>query len=261
MNRTFGIFCVLVAASLTASSQSQPGGTGLPDNVSGIPISFDADKNAFPAEWTKSPINAKGESLIGSERTRSYANVDKASKKYPANLLKLHLRKVYLLARIEFYGLPYGGTNSLDTLYLTNRGVAQGFTDAYLEESFHHELSSIFLRNHPAFLDQKTWSACNPPKFTYTSNGTEAVRTGKDSTVYDPEYNKDGFLAQYAKTSQEEDFNMMAGGLFTGRPEFWKVVDKFPRIRQKAGVVIAFYHRLDPLFTEPYFRGLVSKDR
>lgn len=223
-----------------------------------IPIVCKIEPEMFPTSWRAEPINARAVELAENEVERSKLLVKKALDAYPVPVLKRSLRKVYISKSIEFYGLGYGGTNSTDAVYLANDGIPQGYTDAYLVGSFHHELSSIFLRNFPSYLDQKAWNAALPKDFKYRGDGTQSLREGTASTDHRPEFQAQGFLAQYATSSQEEDFNMTAEALFTNRPDFWAAQAKYPALKTKVGLVIAFYNRLDPQFTETYFRNLAQ---
>jgi len=221
-----------------------------------IPIITTVTADMFPESWRKAPISAEASPLDPNETARSVRVTLAAMEKYPAGVLKTNLEKVYITKRIAFYGLVYGGTNSLGAVYISNDGVANGFTDSYLERAFHHELSSIFLRNFSSRLDMKAWRASQPTGFKYRGDGTSSLREGTASTRYEDKYHKQGFLAQYATSSLEEDFNMMAEGMLSGLPEFWSAVDRHPLLKSKMTAVVAFYAKLDPVFTESYFRRL-----
>jgi hypothetical protein len=214
----------------------------------------------FPASWKRGEVRAFAESLDLTEVERSRDILRRAMDKYPDAVLQSNLRRVFVLGRLTFYGLPYGGTNSLDTLYLANRGRTEGFSDQYLEESFHHELSSILLRNFPEALDRKAWLSANPPGFVYRGDGTEAVRTGTASTRYSARWHAQGFLAQYGTASLEEDFNMVAEGLFAGGGNFWRIVSQYPRLRQKAKAAMRFYRQVSSAFSEETFRAYAEGD-
>ena len=67
---------------------------------------------------------------------------------------------------------------------------------------------------------------------------------------------KKGFLTQYSTASQEEDFNMLAEGLFSGEPGFWTLVDEHALLKAKVSVVLGFYSKLDPQFDEAFFKSL-----
>lgn len=248
-----------LSAVILATLVFAPGGHThqAPDRFRGIEITVETDSAMFPESWTKSPINAKAERLSVDESDRSITLVKKALSLYPDALLQGELKKVYVCRSIQFYGLDYGGTNSLDSVYLTNQGPTKGYTDSYIVGSFHHEFSSILLRNHFSNLDQSAWAKTNPSDFKYGAGGTEALRSGKASTKYDSTLAAKGFLTQYSQASQEEDFNMTVEGLFSGNSAFWSIYDTCSKFRAKAKLVVSFYSKLNRQFDEAYFRALV----
>jgi hypothetical protein len=72
----------------------------------------------------------------------------------------------------------------------------------------------------------------------------------------DPGYFDIGFINRYSMTEIEQDINVIAQNLFAGGPEFWKIADANEKIRGKVLLLIGFYHSLDPMLTESYFRRL-----
>ena len=119
------------------------------DERTGIQIFFKIDKEAFPKSWETEEISAKGTSLDKIEIDRSLKVIIKALSKYPIELVKENIAKIYILKSIEFYGQEFGATNSNDVIYIANNGELLGYSDFYIEKSFHHEFSSILLRNYP----------------------------------------------------------------------------------------------------------------
>jgi len=243
---------VAMAHAVQDSSSDQK---RLTDAKTGVQIVLEVDADMFPQSWKDSPINAKAKPLEPGEVGRSAKLVQSALAIYPPEVLKSDLRKVFVCRSIDFYGLTYGGTNSFDTVYLTNNGTGLGYTDSYITGSFHHEFSSILKRNHPTLLDERAWNGANPPEFKYGHGGTEALRMGQASTRLDVTLAGEGFVAQYAKASVEEDFNMVVEGLFSGNPEFWKMVDGHSRLKVKMALAVKFYKTLNPIFTESFFRS------
>ena len=158
---------------------------------------------------------------------------------------------------MNFYTVGYGGTNSNDRVFITNNGEVLGYTDRYIEQTFHHEFSSILYRNHPLYFDEVKWQACNPPDFSYTDpeNGVGAIRNNESSQDIDTAFCRLGFLTQYAMSGLENDINTIAQNLFRPTENFWKTVDLYPLIAGKTRLLISFYNKLDPFFTENYFRG------
>ncbi|MBS1723912.1 MAG: hypothetical protein JSS66_13270 [Armatimonadetes bacterium] len=229
------------------------------DPRTGIPIVTNVETGMFPDSWMNGEIKAEAEALDHGEADRSFLLVKKAMSIYPKSVLTENLKKVYVCKMIKFYGLEYGGTNSLDTVYLANKGARLGYSDSYLFGSFNHEFSSILLRNYPQFWDSNAWAACNPELFKYGHGGTDALRTGHSSTAYDKELAKQGFVAEYGEASEEEDFNLVVEGMFSGRKDYWELVDGAPQLAKKVKLAAAFYAKINVNFSEAFFRGLDEK--
>lgn len=224
--------------------------------IKGVLISFSYSPSIFPDTWVAAPVNAVGETIAKSEIGRSKSVMLATMNKYPASLLKDNLRAVYFLKSMEFFKVGYGGTNSNDALYITNDGALNNYTDIYLEQTFHHEFSSILYRNYPKLLDTTAWKKANIPNFDYNDPeaGVGAIRNNESSQVLDTLLCAKGFITQYAYSGLENDLNTVAQNLFKPDQNFWEIVDKYPRIRQKVKLLIAFYNKLNPVFTEAYFR-------
>lgn len=246
---------IFLLSAISGQSRTLPVDTTL----KGVSVNFRYSVSIFPGSWQVAPINAQGKQIAASEIERSKLVMTKAFSKYPAALLQKELQAVYLLTSMKFYDVEYGGTNSTDALYLTNNGISMGYTDLYLEQTFHHEFSSILYRNHPLFLDESAWIQTNMPRITYNDpeNGVGAIRNKQSSQDLDTNLCKKGFLTQYALSGMENDINTFAQNIFSPYPGFWAIVDKYPRINKKAKLLIAFYNKIDPQFTETYFRNLI----
>ena len=223
-----------------------------------MPVKFDLTADMFPPSWRSGEIQATAIQIADNQIARSTVISDKAMSKYPPEVLTKNLKAVYFVKEMRFYGLQYGGTNSRENVYITNRGPVMGFSDKFVEATFHHEFSSILLRNYNSLFDEKGWTHSNRPGTHYGSSGMQALKEGNADTTYMDVYNVDGFLNQYAKASIEEDFNTFAEALFSGDREYWRIVSLFPRVQKKHKIAIQFFHSIDPQFTEDYFRSLVQ---
>ena len=225
-----------------------------------VRVSFYYQVSNFPTEWQKSPINALGGSLEQGEIERSRKVTFTALSKYPSSLLRLNLKAVFWLRKMSFYSVGYGGTNSTDAVYLTNDGASLGYSDNYLEQTFHHEFSSILYRNYSSLFDTSAWIAANERDFVYNDpeEGVGAIRNNTSSQDLDTFYCRKGMLTEYAMSSIENDLNTFAQNIFSPSPGFWLIVDSFPRVRKKLGILISFYSRINPVFTEQYFRKLAQ---
>jgi hypothetical protein len=229
--------------------------------IKSVHIGFNYSSDIFPESWRPAPINAYGEQVSSGEVQRSKMVMTKALNKYSEGVFKYNLKAVYFLKEMKFFDVPYGGTNSSDAVYLTNQGISAGYTDKYLEQTFHHEFSSILFRNYPAFLDTNAWKAANSSDFIYNDpeNGVGAIRNNQSSQELDSLLCKKGVLTQYGGSSIENDVNTFAQNLFCPEKNFWSFIDRFPRIKKKAGLLINFYNKISVTYTEQYFRKLENQ--
>jgi hypothetical protein len=251
---------LLIVVGLCLFCLSSYGQPAYNDARTGIRVFFATESDMFPRKWYSGKIRAKAVSLDSTQYNRIREILREAMKKYPDTILSGNLEKVYALNSLEFYGIPYGGTSSTckKTVFITDNSEFRE-NDGFIESIFHHEFSSLLFRIYRKNFSRREWDRNNPHGFSYGNGGREAIREGKSSMVLDSAMNREGFLNEYSRSSREEDFNVFAQNLFNGGKLFWEAVDKYPVIRQKANLVIAFYHRLDPVFTEGYFRGISDR--
>ncbi|MBX3111703.1 MAG: hypothetical protein KF857_06810 [Fimbriimonadaceae bacterium] len=253
MRRVTSLLAVVAAASLLAAQLETRRSYQEPDSQ--VRIDTDLDDTTFPESWKASPILASGKALDGREVERAVKNVRKALAKYPNDFLRRNLKRVVILKSMSFFGYPYGGTNSRDTVYVCDDGVGLGYTDLFIEGAVHHEFSSVLLRNHKSSLDEAAWKKALPPEFTYRGDGLTSVKTNTASLEYDRELMKKGFLNQYATSSQEEDFNVTAEALMTGNKDLWEAMGCEPLMKAKAVAVMDFYGKIEKAFTHEWFEA------
>ena len=229
---------------------------GLP---SCIEIGFKVSDNTFPTRWYNAKINARAEPLSKSEIEDVNEALIQTLSKYPEKVICSYLKRIFVFKNMRFYNVPFGGTSSKDAVYITND--EENFTCSYdlLETYFHHEFSSILLNKNGCKFQKKKWKSLNPEGFHYGKGGLNAILTGNAEMNFDPQLNERGFLTRYSEASLEEDFNVFCQNVFNGGFLFWKLVDKIPAIKLKADLVIQFDHRIDPQFSESYFRKINQK--
>jgi len=229
--------------------------------IRGVVVSFTVTNSIFPGSWQVAPVHAQGQAIDSSEITRCKQTLIRAFSKYPDQLLKNNLNTVYFLKSMSFYGIGYGGTNFNGTVYLTNDGLSNGYTDHFLEQTFHHEFSSILYRNYPALLDTIAWKKSVITGFGYSDpeDGVGAIRNNKSSQEIEPTLCAKGFLTQYALSGMENDINTLAQNLFCPSAGFWNTVEKFSLLSKKVKLLMKFYHSLDSHFTESFFRDKINK--
>ena len=231
--------------------------------INGIKVEFDYSLSIFPSSWQVAPINARAENMPRAEIVRTKTVIADALNKYPLSVLKQELTGVYFVRTMRFYDVAYGGTNSENSVYISNDGVKMGYTSSYIEQTFHHEFSSILLRNHPLYLDTSEWKKANNPGFDYNDpeNGVGSIRKNQSSQELDTLLTLQGFLTQYSLSSLENDVNTFAQNIFCPSPDFWQITEKYPRVRRKVKLLIAFYNHINPIFTEDYFKKLKENNK
>jgi hypothetical protein len=226
-----------------------------------VQVLSSGDPEIFPASWLSDRINAQAEILESEDEIkRSKEILQIGIGKYPRKIITENISAVYILYTLKYFGITAGGTNSNRNIYLTNKGASAGYSDIWIEETFHNEFSSILLRNFATLQFQKHWTSINKTTFTYGTNGVDAIKNGESSKAGESSFYNEGFLHQYATSSYENDFNSIAGNLFMGKKDFWSVVDEYTLVSNKVALAIAFYNKLDPLFTYVYFRSLEKTD-
>lgn len=219
-------------------------------------VVFQSDKKIFPCKWRNEELNPEVIALDSTEIPRMLVILEKGLGKYPPKLIKRNLKNIYVLNSIFFSGIDYGGTYYRKRVYISNNGIENGYTDSYLERSFHHEFSSVLLKRHIKYFDKEGWVNANADDFSYGEGGKEALLTNETDKWLNPILYQDGFLNIYSLAAYEEDFNCFAEYIFTNDPGFWAAWESSEAIRKKTEILIQFYNRLNPIFTLEYFRGL-----
>jgi hypothetical protein len=227
------------------------------DEHAGTIVCFPLDEDIFPKTWENDQINPQITALEEESQVRVKLILGNAFDKYPPKLLRKNLKKVYVLKTLSFFGLPsYGGTYNRRDIYITDNGISNGYTDKYIEGSFHHEFSSVLMKRHSKHLDVEAWNASKPAGFIYGEGGKEALMTGNTSLFLDSSLIVNGFLNEYSLASMEEDFNCYAENLFLSDDEFWEAWEQSEAVRRKTEIIIDFYNSLNSVFTLQYFRDL-----
>ncbi len=250
--RLFIISCILVLMSimgLYAQDLRQAG-------PAGTKIIFQTDKKIIPCKWRNKKTQPEYSFIHADDIPHTLEILNTSLGKYPEVVLKKNLKRIYVLKKLYFFGLEYGGTYYRREIFLTNNGIKNGYTDQYIEGTFHHEFSSVLIKRYGRFLDTEGWLKANPDDFSYGKGGVEALRNNTTGLKLDTALFNKGFLNEYSLSSFEEDLNCYAEYLFRNNPGFWQAWEVSEAIRRKTAILISFYHRIDPVFTEEYFKGL-----
>jgi hypothetical protein len=250
------ILLITITCSIVSFAQSS-----YTDERTGIKICFDSEENMFPKSWYNSRVNATSKSLDTAEHSRSKKIIKLIFEKYPEAVLKNNLKTIYVLDSFSFFGQSYGGTYSDSNVYLSNKGINNGYTDFYIEQVFHAEFSSVLLNNYKAFYNENEWTKNNPTEFNYGKGGLDALKNKKSSETFDNQLNEIGFINQYALSSSENDFNSFAKNLFMPRKGFYELVQSYPNLAYKLKIIIQFYNKIDPFFTTEFFNKILARPK
>jgi hypothetical protein len=223
--------------------------------IRGVRVSTEVEDDMFPEHWRVPEVAPTAKALTPALRAEVMQQVEEALAVYPDRFLAKNLKHVHAMHSLHFFGLSYGGSAdpTEKRVYITWQAW---YPPQFARDTVHHELSSVLLWNHrPKFTG--AWSALNSYDYVNDEGAVQAVREGNTALEYDERLHPEGFLYAYAKSSVEEDFNSIAEGMLRGSSEFWRIVDRYPKIRAKVTQAIDYYRSIDPIFTEEYLRGLV----
>lgn len=214
-------------------------------------IIYSGKENLFPSSWLEKPVKAKATVPDEADVQADTMSVVTALGYYPGNLLEQHLRNIYITGTLRCFGVPYLGTNSRQDIYIALHANDE------VERTFHHEFSSILLRNFPAHFDKAAWLQLSPELLNTSS--AKAIRQGLSGTAADSALLEKGYLSPYSLSNYENDFNMYAEYLFTATMEFWQMAEKHTRVMQKIMLVIGFYQKVNPLYNIAFFRAVAEQ--
>jgi len=214
---------------------------------------YDGVSPLFPKAWLKGKIRARADSPDWFKITTDTTEIKLAVSKYPKNLIQKEIRNIYLVGDLRFCGVYFTGTISNNTLYIASKANKD------IQRTFHHEFSSILLRNYAPFSFETKWKKISPELLNCKS--TTAIKNGYFSLEHNATLLNKGYLSAYSLSNWENDFNMYAEYIFSGDQHFWNLVDDYPLIKKKTKLVIDFYQQVDPVFTENYFRLLENENR
>jgi len=213
---------------------------------------YDGASPLFPKAWVKGKIKAKADSPDRFKIATDTTEIKLAVSKYPQNLIQKEIRNIYLVGNLRFSGVYFTGTISDNVLYIASKANKD------IQRTFHHEFSSILLRNYAPFSFETKWKKISPELLNCKS--TTAIKNGYFSLEHNATLLNKGYLSAYSLSNWENDFNMYAEYIFSGDQHFWNLVDDYPLIKKKTKLVIDFYQQVDPVFTENYFRLLENEN-
>jgi hypothetical protein len=213
-------------------------------------VCFDGKLSVFPDEWLDKKTRARATACDTIKFKTDLSAIQKAFSKYPKNFIDNEVKHIYIMGKISFNKEWFTGTNSRYDIFIASTDNDE------IEKTFHHEFSSILLRNHPNFTMEINWKALSPELIG--GNSAFAIEQGYNDVTFNKKLCEKGYLSKYSLSNWENDFNMYAENIFTGGKEFWKIVDAYPKVKIKTNMVIAYYAKLNAVLSEDYFRALAE---
>jgi hypothetical protein len=177
-----------------------------------------------------------------------------ALRKYGPLGIRAFVSKIIVGEDITWNGVHLGGTNFGDRVFVATRvDAGDGWG---LEQTLHCEVSSVLLNSYLECFSLADWNACNPPGFVYAGSGLDAIRTGRGGNQWSKQWLEKGFLYEYASASVLQDFNSIASALFSGYPLFFRLSERYGRVKKKVELTIRFFEKLSPVMSRAYFESL-----
>ena len=205
-------------------------------------LSFDgaAAGRAFPGAAVEGLSSADGAAWSAWARPV----VAGALARYPLAGLLPRLDRAFVVSNLAVGGTPVGGLNDPEAgRIVVTHGPANR---ALLARSVHHEIAHILLDRRILWFPVVAWRAANAPGFRYGAGGLDALRRGRGSVAYDEAWAARGLLSRYAASSIDEDWATIAESVMVDDPAFWALTERFPRLREKARLAVAFYRKAFP---------------
>lgn len=185
------------------------------------------------------------------KQARARACLARTLAKYPPASLAGRLDAIYVVRQLWSSQAFYGGTPSEDRrrIYLAV-GTAARIDETWMEHALHHEIAHIFQFKNASAFPIEAWRRANAKEFRYAAedeaSGGAALATGKTRRAFDPALNAKGILCEYGAATPAEDWACIAEEILADNPAFWKLTEKYPRLRVKARLALDFYHKAMP---------------
>jgi hypothetical protein len=203
----------------------------------GLVIVLPSDTSFFPSPWKDDFFGAKAEPITKNEAYHALPSLQKALHRYPSRIVADNIDTIFLLEQLEFYGAEYAGTTYENNLYMA---CEHGYNEEFIRRIFHHEFSSILMRNYG--FDFGPWTATNDSSIRYATDMKtliDAVKDGYSNEGTGQLYHA-GFLTRYATSLPENDVNTYCEELFVNGEALRARAAAYPRIGAKYAVLRSF---------------------
>ena len=223
-----------------------------------IVISTTEASEDYPKEWESSKeFNSENTVKPIDSRyslSRFFNSIQDEVSKYPPKSISKMLAYVFVVDELLVASAKASGAYSLDekSIYINYKLNTTGFNRSKfsLKRTFHHEISSILLKNYN--FNHDSWKAAHGQGFQYEIDKDPTYHwmhmRGYTDPIDKKTLYKRGLLRQYAETGVENDFNIYASVIFTNPKKMKRLIKEYPIIQRKYEVFKAFYLSIDAGF-------------
>lgn len=227
------------------------------DEQAEVRIVFLPSRLGMPTAWVQAYPDLTVVPIVDNNKKEKIRTVvAEELSKYPAIVTGRYLRDVLVVDRIHVISdRRISGLYWDDKIYVA---FGESEDSSWFRGTIHHEISSILIQHNRHWIAPDNWEPLLPDGFGYSDEN--AILTDRPVATHPvPYYGEQGFFSAYGRTSAENDFNMLAGALFTCNTELWEYYDRYPRMQRKVDYVIDQYAELDARYTRRYFRESICE--
>lgn len=172
---------------------------------------------------------------------------------YPPDLVKKHLRAIFIAGEITESGMPVDSKRGFDRFYIAAPENYMEYGSDYFQKLTHSGLNYIlvFWNSFP----EEKWLHANPPNFIYldTIDQTKGLNDSDATDLKNFKNNQSitelytsGFLSNSGILQFPSDTEDYAAMIFTEPTKLLKLTHKYPPIANKAKIMIDFYSKIAP---------------
>jgi len=249
------ILAIFTVAALCACSNHDAQSRKIVSEIKqqyGLDVVRLTDKNELPSSVLFKMKDGESHvelNKLGDDLYFTYLGIlKKALGKYPPGLIKNALTKVYIAGPYSEDDAVIVGMYEKRLIYLFYNHKWGDNTPLFLEQTFHHEFSSILIKkyNFQAF----DWLKLSPPNFAYIINPKKIDRYMNTVGSYAATESmlKDGVVSAYGMVNAENDINTYAETIFTQPEKMKEYIATYPVIAQKFKLLEKFYLSISPEF-------------
>ncbi|MGF1462268.1 MAG: hypothetical protein ACFB2Z_03725 [Maricaulaceae bacterium] len=210
---------------------------------------------AAPQDLTELQIDAR---IMGTppnywQAISALSAVQSALTAYPESPLRQSGPALVLAGDVTLLGVEVGGTvQTPNVVILATRYMFGGLGTRDLKNTFHHEYSSILLREY--VFPAEAWRDTLPDGFSFPETDSERLAATQVYADDLREYHQLGFVSDYGASSFENDVNTYAELLMGDPARLKQLSDQYAKIRAKKELILKFYVGINPDFVQR-FRG------